>query len=342
MKNIAGFIGFVIIFHTLIVCPRAWGQYGGPVLSQYPIKDQFPYTFSITSAAGFLYGYGEEIVYKYSGKETYLSQLLWNIKPLFYAGGGLDFSRLNPMEKPGFFTALSLKFGFPGTTGIMEDRDWNAPEDILSNYSRSDNYTDGALLFDYFLGLTLPLKSFALLKIQWGFSWMSFHWTGRDGYLRYPKDKWGNYLYDVPLDDSAAKVPVSGPSISYSQDWLLTYPGLSMLIFLPWRLKLDIAFQISPLVFCFARDNHLLSAQEYTDYVSGGLYLEPRGSIIFSPTERFDLSLYVSYRFIKGAHGDSYTRATGSDKDEEYYQLAQDSGAAWYALDSGLSLKIRF
>jgi outer membrane protease len=326
-----------------MICPRAWGQYSGPVLSQIPVKNQFPYTLSMTSAAGFLYGYGEEIVYKkYPRQDVYLSQLLWNMKPLFYTGGVLDFSRVNPMEGPGFFTSLSLKFGFPGNTGIMEDRDWMAPEDALSNYSRSDNYTDRALLFDYLLGLTLPLKSFALLNIYWGLSWMSFHWTGRDGYLKYPKDQWGNYLYDSPLDDSADEVPMIGPSISYSQDWVFTYPGLSLRIPLPYRFGVEFSFLISPLVFCFARDNHLSAAAEYEDYVFGGLCLEPRGNITFSPAGRFELSLYAAYRFIRGARGDSYSRNTGTGRNGDFYQQSQDAGAAFYALDSGLSLKIRF
>jgi outer membrane protease len=308
-------------------------------LSQFPVKNKFPYALSMTSAAGFLYGYGEEIVYKYPGKDTYMSQLLWNLKPLFYAGGGLDFSRINPMERWGFFTGFSLKFGFPGNTGIMEDRDWNAPEDALSNYSQSDNYTDGALLFDYLLGLSFPLKSFALLKIYGGISWMSFHWTGRDGYIQYAPVSNNVYL---PLDDSAAQEPLYGASITYSQDWLLIYPGAALCIPLPRRFRAALSFQISPLIFCVARDDHLLRNIEFRDYLFGGLYLEPRGDVSFSFTTRFELSLHVSYRFIKGAKGDSYARDTGAGKAGDFYQLSEDAGAAWYALDSGLSLKIRF
>jgi outer membrane protease len=294
----------------------------------------------MTSAAGFLYGYGEEIVYKYPGKDTYLSQLLWNMKPLFYAGGGLDFSRINHMEKWGFFTDLSLKFGFPAETGIMEDRDWNTPEDALSNYSRSDNYTGRALFVDYLLGLTLPLKSFALFKVYWGFSWMSFQWTGRDGYTQYAPVVNNAYL---PLDDSASKVSLDGPSISYSQDWLLTYPGLAVYVPLPRRFRVEFSFQISPLVFCFAQDDHLLRNLEFRDYVPGGLYLEPRGNIVFSPTGRFELSLYAAYRFIKGGRGDSYSRETGSNKAGNFSEHTfPNAGAAFYSLDSGLSFKIRF
>jgi outer membrane protease len=339
MKNIAVFTGFVIIFHVFLICPRAWAQYSGPVLSHFSIKNKFPYTLSMTSAAGFLYGYGEEIVYKYPGKDTYMSQLLWNMKPLFYAGGTLDFSRLDPMEKWGGFTGFSLKFGFPGQTGIMEDRDWNAPEDALSNYSLSDNYTDGALLFDYLLGLSFPLRSFALLKIYWGVSWMSFHWTGRDGYTQYAPVLGAAYL---PLDDSAPKEPLYGASISYSQDWLITYPGVALGIPLSRWFKASLSFQISPLIFCAARDDHLLRDIEFRDYISGGLYMEPRGDATFSFQNRFELSLYVSYRFIRGARGESYGRKTGSTNNGEFYQYSEDAGAAWYTLDSGLSFTVRF
>jgi hypothetical protein len=69
MKNIAVFTGFVIIFYTAIIGPRAWAQYSGPVFSQTPVKDKFPYTLSLTSSFGLLYGYGEEMVYQF-GKDT--------------------------------------------------------------------------------------------------------------------------------------------------------------------------------------------------------------------------------------------------------------------------------
>jgi outer membrane protease len=323
----------------MMASPQAWGQYSGPVLSQLPIKDKFPYTISIASTAGFLYGYGEEILYKYPGKDTYMSQLLWNIKPLFYAGGVLDFSRINPMEKLGFFTSLSLKFGFPSQTGIMEDRDWLAPGDELSHYSRSDNYTNRALLLDYLVGLSLPLRSFALLKFHWSFSWMSFYWTGRDGYTQYAKKTGDTYL---PLDGSVEKNSLHGSSISYSQDWIITSPGLALLIPLPYRFAVELSVQISPLAFCFARDDHVLRALEFLDYVYGGLYMEPKGDISFSFLNRCQLSLYVSYRYVKGAQGESYGRETSTGTNGDFYKSTLNAGASFYTLDSGLSFKIRF
>jgi outer membrane protease len=334
MKNIAGFSAFVIILWTLVPGLPARGQ--GHVLSKDINKDvPFPYALSLFSSIGFLYGRGEEILYKYPGEEIQLSQLLWNVKPLFYYGAALDFSRLRPFEKAGFFSSLSLKFGFPGKTGIMEDRDWLTPKDELTNYSLSDNYTNQAFLLDFLLGLSLPLGSRSIIRLSWSFSWMSFQWTGRDGYVRYSING------DTPLDDSVEPSPLYGPSIVYTQEWLLTSPGLAIEVPLFPRFRANFSFQISPLVFCFARDDHVMRSLEFQDHVSGGLYMEPRGDFIFSLGEFFELSLAVSYRHVRGAHGESYGRNTGPGGSVSFYKSTEDAGAGWYALDSGLSFKVR-
>jgi outer membrane protease len=335
MKNIAVFTVFVIILTGLVFCPPLWSQ--GHVLSNATPGENgapFPYALSLSSSTGFLYGYGEELVYKYPEGETYLSQLLWNMKPLFYMGTALDFSRIKPLEKPGFFTGLSLKFGFPGKTGTVEDRDWQAQSDELTNYSRSDNYTNGAFLLDALLGLSLPVKKIGILKFYWTFSWMSFQWTGRDGYVQYSPDK------DIPLDDSMKKVPIYGASVVYLQNWLLTGPALAVNIPLFRHFRVDLKFQISPFVFCGARDDHVLRDLEFVDNIPWGLYMEPGGDFVFSFLDRFELSLSVSFRYIKGRRGDSYNRNTGQSGGM-YLKHDQTAGAAWYALDSGLIFKVR-
>jgi outer membrane protease len=335
MKNIAVFTALVIILWTL-PCPQVRGQ--GHTLSALITGTSagFPYGLTLAASTGFLYGYGEEIVYKYAGKETYLSQLLWNMKPLFYYGAALDFSRIRPLEKPGFFGSLSLKFGFPSKTGGMEDRDWMTMNDELTNYSLSDNYTNGAFLLDLFLGASLPLGDFALIKLQWSFSLMSFQWAGRDGYYQYSSSK------NVPLDDSVGITPYYGVLILYAQNWLITSPGLAVQLPLSRHFRAELLFQISPFIFCNARDDHILRNLEFLDYVSGGLYLEPGGKFAFSFRERFELSLYGSYRYIRGGHGESYERSTGTGTGlGQYLKSEQDAGAAWYAFDSGLTFKVR-
>jgi outer membrane protease len=335
MKNIAGFSTLVIILWALVPGVPARGQ--GHILSNVPINTgtSFPYALSLFSSIGFLYGRGEEILYKYPGKETQLSQLLWNIKPLFYYGAALDFSRIHPLEKPGIFSSLSLKYGFPGKTGTMEDRDWLTPQDELTHYSLSDNYTGGAFLLDFLLGLSLPVKKRVLLKFYWTFSWMSFQWTGRDGYTRYSANN------ATPLDDSVGKSPLYGVAVMYSQNWIVTSPGLTLQIPLFRYFRADLSFQISPFLFCAARDDHVLRNLDFLDYVRGGLFLEPRGDFIFSFRDRFELSLSLAYRYLKGSRGESYSRNTLPGSGGFYTKLTEDAGAAWSALDSALTFKVR-
>jgi outer membrane protease len=335
MKNIAVFAAFVIIGAGLVFCPPAGAQ--GHVLSNTvpgESRAPFPYALSLSPSAGFLYGHGEEPVYKYPGEETYLSQLLWDIKPLWYLGTALDFSPIRPLEKWGFFTGLSLKFGFPGRTGIMEDRDWETQYDELTKYSRSDSYTNGAFLLDVSLGLSLPVKKLAVFKFYWTFSWMSFQWTARDGY------KWYSPNANTPLDDSVEPAPLYGASVVYLQNWILTSPGLALSIPLFRHFRVDLKFQMSPFVFCGARDDHVLRDLEIIDNVLWGLYLEPAGTFAFAFLDRFELSLSVSYRYIRGRRGDSYDRKTG-ESGGIYLKHDQAAGAAWYALDSGLIFKVR-
>ena len=82
------------------------------------------YVFTYSASLGVLYGQGEEIVYKTSGEDRYLSELLWDLKPLFYHQSALDFGKTRPLRGPGFWGSLSLRLGIPAGSGNMEDRDW--------------------------------------------------------------------------------------------------------------------------------------------------------------------------------------------------------------------------
>jgi outer membrane protease len=56
-----------------------------------------PYRISLAATIGALIGQAEEIVYKYAGKDDKMSQLLWDLKPMIYAGSALFLSRSDPI-----------------------------------------------------------------------------------------------------------------------------------------------------------------------------------------------------------------------------------------------------
>jgi outer membrane protease len=280
------------------------------------------YVFSASASTGFLYGQPEEIVYK-PDRDTYLSELLWDVKPLFYWGLAVNFAQENPLENFGFFTNLSIKFGIPAATGSIEDRDWLS--DHLTNFSKHDNFTQNALLFDFSAGISMPIVSRFALKFYASISFMDFSWKGMDGYRTYESEKWEKKYF-------------SGEVISYKQQWAIFGLGISCYFPFATYFAFNASFAASPLVYCAAHDTHFYRSIDFYDYVSGGFFLEPQGEFVFSPLKKLSLSLSFSYRLMKGAKGTSYWRnSTSSTLYQEGY-----AGAAYSAMDAGFSIKVKF
>ncbi|MDR2518507.1 MAG: omptin family outer membrane protease [Spirochaetaceae bacterium] len=318
MKNIHGFALLVSIV-CLLFPPHA--------RAENPPKP-FPYTFSAASAGGILYGAGEEIVYKTGN--TYLSQLLWDMKPLFYLGTDIGFSRSNPLEGPGVMLGLSMKFGLPGETGVMEDRDWQSGADNrLTNFSSHENKTQGAFIFDVTAGATLPVASRLVLGFYLGFSYMRFSWAAENGYYQYESTQW-------------AEIPLYGPAISYSQTWFIFFPGVSLKAPFLKLFSCTLSFAATPLLFGFAEDDHFMRRLRFQDRLEHlGLFLEPEISFAVSPRPRLDIALSVSYRYLGYARGASRVQDT-DPAGNGAYEDAGSAGAGFSALDAGLSVKIRF
>jgi outer membrane protease len=335
VKNITAFRPFVIISLALY-----WGTLAFPLTLQgqtdvnKPEAGDFPYIFSVSPAIGFLYGHGEEIVYENERNGAYLSELLWDIKPLVYSGLVLDVSR---KKNPGFFYSISLKFGFPMMSGSMEDRDWLAWNGGLSHYSRHDSKIDKAWFHDFLGGLSLPFGSRVLVKPFLGLSYTHLKWIASGGYTRYAKQKNGLYL---PLADSDQANPLSGAISSYIQEWLVLLFGVSFsYAFLP-RFSAGLSLRISPLLYFTGVDEHYMRSMRYNDYILGGLYLEPGGEFVFNFKKWLSAGLYVSWRYIKGRpHGVSF--GFNQQIEGSSYE-SSTAGAAWQSLDSSLRATIRF
>jgi outer membrane protease len=136
--------------------------------------------FSISPTVGFLYGHAEEIVYKFPGSDLYLSELLWDLKPLLYAGIAFDFGPRDPFKHDGFTSALSLKYGLPLKTGIHENRDWdNFQNHHLTHFSRHDAFSRGAFFFDISAGYSWRLNTTLALITYGMFTYMRLSWSGR-------------------------------------------------------------------------------------------------------------------------------------------------------------------
>jgi hypothetical protein len=73
-----------------------------------------------------------------------------------------------------------------------------------------------------------------------------------------------------------------------------------------------------------------------------GVYVEPRAEISFIPTERLNFSLYCSWRSLEAGPGSSGSRKTGVHTGGITTGLENESGAAWKAVDAGITVSLRF
>jgi outer membrane protease len=262
------------------------------------------YGFSIGTGFGVAYGQSLEMVYPIPGdtKGELLSELTWDVKPVCYLGFTADFGLIDLLSRPGFFSSLSLKTGFPGKSGRMEDRDWQSIENnALTNYSRHINETQEFILIDLAAGASFPVK-FLYIKPFISGSWMHFSFAGRDGYYKYAREI-GSGIYE-PIENAQEK-SIVGKVISYQQDWLLLAAGFSIGTNILAPFSFDLSFQITPLTFCQSIDNHYWSHTVYKDFTRFGLFLEPKGSFSFT-LKNIDFLLDVSYRHISETTGESY------------------------------------
>jgi len=309
MKNITALSFLVIIIFSLSLSYTAYGQ---------EEKRERNYGFSFGTQFGFIHGQSLEFVYPIYTKGELLSELRWDIKPVFYYGFQLDFNRIDLMSGPGFFASVSFKAGVPADSGVMEDRDWMSTENSnLTHFSHHTNKTNEFYSLVAAIGASIPVKTYFYIKPFLSGSWTRFSFAARDGYGIYPGG---------PVSFEGEEV------IRYKQDWLLLAAGVSIGTNILSPFSFDISFQISPFTYCAATDEHLDESKRitYHDYTAWGFFLEPAGRFSFN-TQRIEFSLEVAWRYMGKTRGNSF----GSDGS------FGNAGAGFSFIDTRLAVKLR-
>ena len=326
MRNIAVF--------TVLVIMLGGAQF---IAAQEETPNESPYTFSVLTSFGIFLGQAEEIVYPPSEfKANKLSQLLWDIKPVFYNSLSLDVSRTRPMEKWGFISALSMKIGFPGKSGKMEDRDWMSIEnDALTNYSIHDNHTSELLIFDASAGLSFPFNQ-VLIKTYFAMSYMRFSFSGMDGYRIYAQPLGGGSYASIDDNPDYESLANRGKLINYTQNWLTAAQGVSLAVFFN-HFYSEFFFSMGPVIFCIDVDEHLAKNTVYKDYMYGGVFIEPGFRFSFIANRRLEFSSDFSWRYMGGTRGATWVGSPIGTPD-----MTQDgeAGAGLSLFNIGLSMKV--
>jgi outer membrane protease len=300
--------------------------------------------------------------YKYPGRDNYLSQLIWDLKPMTYIGAAFELSPTDPFRERGGVARLSLKFGVPVGGGSMEDRDWLAdldkpwsPEnrEYMTHFSRHDVGAESAFLSDIFLGMNYPISKSFSIKPYAKISLMRFSWIAQNGFFQYPdtppeNQKPQENIYDKPWTDALPRQVISGPVVHYEQLWIYLAPGIFVGARVNRIFSLGLSFNISPLVFCYAADDHLQLGSQYSkaketqDYMVLGLMIEEEVEFSFTLGERIEFKAGASFRSVTGSRGLTYVRDTGIRKDEPRIRAPNDAGAEISYFEAGLGLKFQF
>jgi outer membrane protease len=287
------------------------------------------HTLSLDASIGLLAGRSEEIVYWDKTSKNKLSQLLWDLKPLVYAGLDIQYLWQKPERTWGLFARSSFKFGFPGETGIMEDRDWQSAATNprwLTDYSVHDNHTDTAFLLDLDVGAAFGIFDRFTIKPFISYNFMLFSWRGVGGAaLHYGTN--GHGYFPQPID-----------VIAYRQTWHILSPGLRFYGDLNRYFIAELSFKMSPLVWCMAEDIHYAITEpnkNFYDELDIGLFIEPGLVFSFTPTDLFFLSLSVFYRNIRFIRGDETLKQQG----QPTKQFVNAGGAGYSVFDISLAAK---
>ncbi|MDR1390383.1 MAG: omptin family outer membrane protease [Treponema sp.] len=264
------------------------------------------YEFTLGVGAEFYYGTSFEIVYRENG--DYLSELQWELKPLFLLALKASLGPKKNARKRGFFSELELAAGIPAKTGSMEDRDWleSTVPGSLSLFSRHDNHTNGAFTVEATAGVSFPLGSLFFIDPLVSFDYMYFDFESHDGYIQYggnsPENPDGSVKTDnLPFDPSWPKIYTAGRQVRYRQYWFLLSAGSRFGLYYN-GFFCNFSFKITPLVFCYAVDTHYLRNLYFTDTMFGIVYMEPQLTL-GCDMGKFRLEGFFSYRYIAGTIG---------------------------------------
>jgi outer membrane protease len=305
-------------------------------------SDPFNFNFSIEPQTGILYGQAQELVYQDESTDELLSELQWDIKPLFYYGSNFEL-----LWGGKYFIALDLKFALPMESGIMEDRDWTGHTAELTHYSNHDVTANNATMFDLSLGFDVStfLDYFFSIRFSLGLSYMNFSWTAHDGYLNYGKREGFVYL---PLTDFDNKIPVNGSIITYSQSWIFMPLDLTISFFPDYFISFSIYFHSGPIIKFVGQDEHHLkknsgSYGKYYDKSAGGHFFQPGAELKCTFLSKYSFIFFFSWtKLSPGDHGDSMATMTGTPGVDAWQSLGRVSGSGIHYIDTGLRLSFSF
>lgn len=217
---------------------------------------------------GFRYGMLGEYVYYDANTKDKLSELQWDVKPLFYVGGKISGGW------KGLCLSATVKGMIPSQCGELRDSDWlqdagykTGNRSIKTNYSVSENHLDSGISFSMDLKAKFYPSSWFAISPVIGFSMDYFKFSGKNGTAYYGKPLSGsNYSY-YSSDDVNNRVvsKLYGDVIKYERFDFYAWMGFETDFILTKRCNISFEAAISPYTSLQGLDSHLMRSLYFLD-----------------------------------------------------------------------------
>ena len=291
----AGIYGIVTAIFICAALP-AGAQTEAPVTEQPVKKNIFAnYALSVSTTAGLWVGQSEEIVYQDTNSNEYISQLIWDMKPLAKIGLTLELGPDNNIMRKGVFFIVNAQFAMPNTSGIMLDRDWD-PEywdfpGQLTNRSEHTNRTRSAFLAELRSGWNFPVKSKMSFRPYLNFAYQYFSFSGQDGYREYK------------AENNWEHIEMYGEVITFTQIFYMLSAGCSFYYPIHEKIGIEAFAQAGYVILYGDEDNHLERGLQFIDFATRGLELQGGVQAKILPFNRIGFDIGASYKNVSNVRG---------------------------------------
>jgi hypothetical protein len=278
------------------------------------------WSFSAEPLFGVRYGTVNEYVYEKNSSGDYqkLSELDWDIKPVFIYGGKIALA-WKSLQLSGYAAGA-----IPGNTGSMSDSDWqnitiNDDADTKTNYSISENSLVSGYTFEGILSYSFPILKFFSAGPSAGISYTYYSTEARNGYGWYADKSTLKEAVGKSYDSSDAVYYAKGSllGIDYTREEMITWAGFTAVFKPVKQFTGTFSFIISPYTYIQSLDHHY-GGHYFIDIMDGWFSVyRLSASAAYNFTDSLSLLLNVSWCFSNILYGDDYSSLSTDHWTEE-------------------------
>lgn len=335
MKKIEFLLIGMLLSVTALVSAKAPNPLENRDPDNYQLGNRF-LKFNVETSFGVKNGWQDEYVYEKTDHKDKISELNWDMKPIFVLG-----SKLN-LGFGGFWLGVGGKVGIGRDCGTVTDKDWmnytHNDYSTRTHYSESDCRMLSYFGFDLSLLYRFRILSSLKFSPEVGLDYTLSEFQAIDAEYWYGSrnPKTGLYASDSSVIFSQK---ASGKMVKLKRDVFNVWLGANICLTPMRRLSLSVGGFVSPFTHVNSYDKHIARGIDFYDKMYG-FFKGFKGN---ASAEYFMTRHYSAYfRFdIMGTdpiNGNVYQKNSSSQK---YYKTTVGGGCKFFSMDFSGGFRFR-